>query len=133
MQNFTLRRTGSRPDGTFGALVDEDGNQLCVTCEPPWRGNGPDSCVPPGDYVCIRHDSPEHPWTFELTGVPGRTEILIHTGNTENDSRGCIVVGDGTGTINGLPAVLNSVRTLNKLRAIFNCPFRLTVVENLSD
>ena len=34
--------------------------------------------------------------TFEITGVPGHSGILFHTGNTNNDSSGCVLLGTDT-------------------------------------
>lgn len=93
MKTLTLRRISTGNFGTFGALLDGD-SQLCVTCEEPWKENAQNvSCIPAGRYKCIPHDSEKFPNVWEVTGVPGRTGILIHCGNTIKDTHGCILVG----------------------------------------
>ena len=125
--NCILTRQPSTPQGTFGTLTDADSNILCVTCEQPWNDNKVGaSCIPAGTYQCIPHDSPAHPNTWEIAGVPGRSAILIHNGNTDTQSEGCILVGDSFGTINGMSAVLNSIATLDKLRGIL--PDNFTII-----
>lgn len=105
--------------GTFGIWYDYCGCVLCFTAELPWLGNHPDtSCIPPGTFECSPHNSPDHPHTWELGNVPGRSDILLHNGNVPlKDSRGCILVGDSIGIVGGRLGVLNSVRTLDMLRA----------------
>lgn len=130
MDQFYLTRTSRKEHGVFGVLQDSSGNIVCVTGEPTWKDNGPDSCIPVGTYLVKQHNSPDHPWTFELQNVPNRQAILIHNGNApEKDSLGCILVGLTLGQVNGLDAVLDSVRALNKCRAIFAPPFSLTITE----
>ena len=124
---YTLTRTECGPNGTIGELCDEDGNRLCYTCERPDNGNQPDGCIPTGTYAVIPHNSSAHPNTWEITGVPNRSAILIHNGNTENDSAGCVLVGDSVGTLDGLPAVLNSVATLEQLRTELPSNFQLLI------
>ena len=56
--------------------------------------------IPAGQYTCIRgiHQLPGHPHsfeTFEVTGVTGHTKILLHVGNSNSDSSGCILLGLG--------------------------------------
>lgn len=77
-----------------------------LTLEHPYSVN-PDSQVgatvwgpklPPGQYRCVRgmHElaGMAHPFeTFEVTNVPGHTNILIHRGNFASDSSGCILIG----------------------------------------
>lgn len=128
MKHFFLNRQPSAPDGTFGYIADEGNTVYCDTCELPWLNNEPDkSCIPIGDYNVVRHNSAAHPNVWELQNVDGRTGILIHNGNTEKDSLGCIIVGNGYGTLYGLPAVLNSNITLKKLQAEWPDNFLLTV------
>jgi len=128
LPNYTLVREASSNKGTLGEILNPDGSHLCYTCERPWLNNISDrSCIPAGTYGCVPHNSDEHPDTWELQNVPGRSSILIHNGNTENDSLGCIIVGATQGTLNGFPAVLNSNVTLAMLRQTLPSSFILTI------
>lgn len=126
---YLLTRSASSNDGTLGEIFNPDGTHLCYSCELPWLDNAPDtSCIPTGTYSCMPHNSADHPNTWELQNVPGRTAVLIHNGNAaEVDSKGCILVGDSYGTIQGFPAVLNSVATLNMLRGKLPPTFQLII------
>lgn len=78
---------------TYGVMVYE-GLPLCVTLELPWRSNRRNvSCIPSGDYKCTYYSSDRFPNAFLLHGVPDRSSILIHPGNTLNDTKGCILPG----------------------------------------
>lgn len=102
--NLTLKRTDYRDDGIYGFLLDESQNQVSVTLEHAFdSGLGNGSYVPKiaaGTYTCVRHPATPHlPYEkFQLLNVPdfqGKavTEILIHIGNFNSDSDGCILVG----------------------------------------
>lgn len=97
------------PDGVFGELFvfgePADGGapphlQL-QTVEEDWRDNAPQiSCIPSGIYTLHRTIYRKHNYeTFEVMKVPGRTRILIHPANTEEDLEGCIGVGLRRGKI----------------------------------
>lgn len=91
---LTLKRIASRADGTFGVLL-ADGAPCAVTLERPWRDNRKgESCIPPGDYTCVRVHSPKFGPAWMVQDVPGRSEILFHAGNTFVDSHGCILVAE---------------------------------------
>lgn len=108
MKKLTLKRVSYIPDGTFGVLLDED-IPFALTCEREWLHNQPEiSCIPIGTYSCKRVVSPKFGDTFEITNVPGRSAILFHSGNTEDDSLGCILVGEQFGDLRGKTAVLSS-------------------------
>src|ERR1700759_4207737 len=97
---YFLTRQPSTSDGTFGKITEQNGEIICHTCELAWHDNEPQkSCIPAGTYNVVPHNSTAHPGTWELMDVPDRSGILIHNGNTENDSLGCILVGDSLGTI----------------------------------
>lgn len=97
---LVLTRTAREYRGVFGTLVSDDGSFKCVTLEhayPVFDGNFA-SKIAKGEYTCVRgmhrlegmRDSFE---TFEITGVPGHSDILFHVGNTNIDSSGCVLLG----------------------------------------
>lgn len=119
-----LTRTTFLADKTFGQLYltspapeetllkgmkrgqpTEQGLLLCDTLEPTRRNlaggarkiNGR-TAIPEGRYPLVVAYSPKfRRWLPTLVGVPGFKGIRIHPGNTENDTRGCILVGRATG------------------------------------
>ena len=131
----TVTRLENTEDGVLGELrlFDHLGHEVLHlhTLEDDWKDNQPSiSCIPAGKYICKRDV-----WhkkgvvVFQITDVPGRDRILIHYGNTEENVKGCIVVGLSTGTLNvkdedtpGTPqrtkrAVLQSRPAFDKLMA----------------
>ena len=119
MKKLTLKRIAKKADYTIGRLEDEAGIRICDTLEPTWRNyKGGElkvprkSAVPEGTYPVVVTKS----WKFGkylplLVGVPGFEGIRIHSGNTVNDTEGCILVGQNL--IKG--KVLLSRLTLEKL------------------
>jgi uncharacterized protein DUF5675 len=91
-----LNRTGFTVDGIFGTLSDDAGNRVAYTLEHSYN------CVPKlpdGTYTCVKghhmlHSGPIE--AFEITGVPGHTGVLLHYGNYNADSDGCVLLGDGS-------------------------------------
>ncbi|QCL83919.1 hypothetical protein CFBP5875_04705 [Agrobacterium pusense] len=71
------------------------------TLEDAWRNNAPNvSCIPPATYKVKPHGWEENtPFKYkrvwQLQNVPGRSAILIHSGNKHQDTQGCILVGLG--------------------------------------
>jgi hypothetical protein len=94
MKHAELLRIYKRQDGVFGALSINE-FPICLTVERPWLDNKVGlSCIPPGQYLCKRVESPKFGVTFEVSKVPGRSEILFHSGNISDDSHGCIILGE---------------------------------------
>lgn len=100
MTDLTLERFLADDAGTFGRLTLPDGTVL-YTCEDEWRDNQPRvSCIPEGIYTLRprRYQKGKYD-TYEVTNVPGRSAILIHKGNTEEHTMGCILLGMGLGVV----------------------------------
>lgn len=77
-----------------GGICVVDGRPICVTLELPWLENEKQkSCIPTGQYHASRWYSPRFKNCWLLHDVPGRSEILIHTGNFVTDTSGCVLVG----------------------------------------
>jgi len=92
-----IERLKTGEHGTFGILMLA-GRHL-FSLEPEWKGNlVGQSCVPAGVYPLHRTVYHRHGIeTYEIACVPNRTRILFHVGNTEDDTEGCILLGDKAG------------------------------------
>lgn len=123
-----LHRTLVTSKGVFGTL-SLDGIPLCVTCENPWKDNKPiESCIPAGTYHCSSHNGTKYKNVWVLNNVPNRSAILIHSGNTEKDVDGCILVGKYFADFNGTPGVAASKETLDLLRIKLSNDFYLKIL-----
>lgn len=71
-----------------------DGDEI-FTLELPWLDNQKDvSCIPAGTYTCqLLWSNRFQKIMPRLLFVPERDGILIHPGNTEANTEGCILVG----------------------------------------
>lgn len=89
--------------GTLGRLYlpYPSQNSFCYTLEEEGQQNQTNiSRIPSGLYVCRRTIYHRHGIeTFEVTDVPDRTRILFHVGNTEEDTDGCILLGEAVGPL----------------------------------
>lgn len=126
MKTLRLYRAGSTDQGTPGALVC-DGQHVCYMMELPERDNQPNiSRIPRGRYLVKylpRSGSGKYHDVYHITGVQGRTGILIHGGNYagdrelnyRTDSWGCFLPSSRIGKIGGQIAGLASRAALRKL------------------
>jgi hypothetical protein len=107
--NLQLIRDFSNAHCTLGTL--RSNGVMLQTLERPWIGTAPGgakgiSCVLPGTYQLVKHDSEAHPRSFALVnpdlhvwhyevpfGLQGRTTVLIHVANRPEELRGCIALG----------------------------------------
>lgn len=128
--NITLVRTSHLPDVTLGVMTDTDtGHFICCTLEEPWKENKRQiSCIPEGEYICKPHSGTKFQNVWQVTNVPNRAAILIHSGNTTDDIEGCILVGMEHGILSGKEAVVRSKEALLKIRKEnLNKTFNLTI------
>ncbi len=88
-----LQRDSSSNEGTTG-ILDADGIFVAYTLE-LYLGDGGVGCaIPTGRYPVIMAWSPHFQERLaHVQNVPGRSDILIHDGNTDQDTEGCILVG----------------------------------------
>ncbi len=133
---LTLKRTAKKPTYTIGKLYIDD-VYFCDTIEDTDRGlyQGQDlalikkikinskTAIPKGTYkITLNVVSPKYSKKKiyqdickgrvpRLLNVPGYEGVLIHIGNTADDSSGCILVGENK----QVGKVLNSTETFRKL------------------
>ena len=131
-----VKRIAKRDTYTIGKMYI-DGEYFCDTLEDKDRGLkqsmplyeikqkkiAGDTAIPAGSYeVTVRMLSPlysKKPWYVKFCGakmprimnVPGYDGILIHPGNTNKDTRGCLLVGENK----VVGKVINSKDTFQKL------------------
>jgi hypothetical protein len=79
-----LQRGPSTDQGTFGVLTF--GTEVVHTVELPWKDNARQaSCIPVGTYKCAIVKSPRFGRVYGVSGVPGRSHVLIHSANFGGD------------------------------------------------
>jgi len=122
MIKATLTRFASLGDRTVGQF--RAAGNLYYSIECPWLDNAVNvSCIPAGHYSVIRTNSPKFgPDMWEITGVPGRSHILIHIANYSRNVQGCI--GLGLGVFADLAGVSNSRTAIEEF-------YSLTAGQNL--
>lgn len=98
---ISLVRYKDTGKSTFGKLFI-DGQFQCVTLEDEYRENKvhSETRIPCGTYAIDTRYSPKFSPLYGhnmlwIKDVPGFDFILIHKGNTEADTAGCVLVGSG--------------------------------------
>ena len=102
------------------------------TLELPWKDNQNSiSCIPCGDYKVIKRTSKKYGNHFHILDVPNRSYILIHNGNYNYQTKGCVLVGDDLAYLNvdNDIDVTNSKKTLKRLYNILPNEFDLSIVK----
>lgn len=126
--NITLNRIAKKPKYTIGKLYI-DGEYFCDTIEDTDRGLTQtmtdaqvkskkvygQTAMPTGTYrVIISYSNKFKRQMPLLLNVPGFLGIRIHSGNTEKDTEGCLIVGKNK----VVGKVIESKDTYNKLFSI---------------
>lgn len=105
--NLTLQRLFFTSRSTCGELfVEGQAQRFCYTLELPVVDGLPGSAIPPGAYTIELSPSPKFmkssdSWVERyahqmphLVGIPNRSLIMLHWGNTPENTDGCILLGD---------------------------------------
>lgn len=138
--NVQLIRMESGKEGTFGIIIFA--GQYLHTGELPWRNNKPNySCIPAGKYKVRVRTSPKYRQVYEITGVDGRSYILLHQGNYCGDRKlglktnvqGCVLLGRKRGKLGGQKAVLSSKPARRRFETVMGFrDFELEVIDGLA-
>lgn len=126
-----LKRIGSGKDGMSGVLVHNiqtsvdrfEHRPFCVSVERDYE-DPKYKPIKPGDFLAKRYHSEKYPDTFEIVDLPGasilvgRSKILFHWGNTEEDSMGCVILGEQFEYLNKKFAVLQSKKAFQEFMEI---------------
>ncbi len=135
MKHVVIQRAWSDHRATLGMLtvVGEDHSPI-FTLENPLRETIVDSRIPDGQYECEPHSGTIHKDVYLIKNVPERTDILLHSGNTEADTRGCILLGMVASTGGGIPRIDGSKIAVEKFRLLIGSEnFILTIVPEQTD
>lgn len=140
MIDVRLIRFERGDQGTFGRLSAP--GYSCFVAELPWHNNARDiSCIPAGLYDCRLIASPRFGTVYHVADVPGRGNILIHSGNYAGDeargfrthSRGCLLPGLHLGRLGAQRAVLASRAALSEfMDAMDGASFTLEIQEHFN-
>lgn len=125
-----LTRAFSDRKVTMGILqIEGIEHKPIYTLENPDRITLHDCRIPAGTYKCEPYSGTKYKNVYILKNVPGRTAILIHWGNTEKDTLGCILVGMEAGHLGEYAAVKHSRVGFDYLRSLIgDNDFELEIV-----
>jgi len=115
-------------EGALGSLI-LDGEYFCSFLMPD-AGDPDRFQIPAGKYKCRRYHGTKWKDTFEIV-VEGHTALLFHSGNTEVDSQGCVLLGQYPGKLGENRAVLNSGATFKRFmeRMVNHDGFDLEIID----
>ena len=129
-----IKRIEFRDKQTEGVLsVKDEANNIlfqCYTIELEEDCNAKrDDCIPRNTYNVEKRYSTKYKNHFHVLDVPNRSYILIHAGNYNKHTLGCILVGKTLTDINGdgYRDTTSSKSTMNKLNEVLPNYFKLTI------
>lgn len=134
VQGFRTYDDGKQSLGIL-AVTDTSGVVFVArTLELPYKDNANSiSSFNPGKYICKYTMSPSFGFkTYEITGVPGRAGVRIHSANYVTQLRGCIALGASHKDINmdGLSDVDHSGDTVKAFEKLMNYEdFELEIIK----
>ena len=116
MKKVEILRVHQNDKCTTGFVIVND-KPFCFSLELPYRNNEHSiSCIPEGVYQCVLKNSPKFGERYEVMNVPNRGDILIHQGNTADDTHGCILLGKSIDCHNDIIySSLDAIKEFNRL------------------
>lgn len=134
MMKVLIRRFSHEEEQTLGyGIVFNENNGVkysFCTLELPWRNNERRiSCIPVGTYRVVKRWSEKYKDHFHVLDVPNRSFILLHSGNYNRHTLGCILVGKKHVDIDGdgVRDITSSSATMKHLNEILPDEFELTI------
>lgn len=126
--NVKLKRAQHLPTATLGTLTIEGvKTDPIYTLENPLRKTDKDNRIPVGVYNCKPYSGTKYKDVYIVENVPNRSAILLHWGNFEGDTLGCILLGNKQVTT-PKPAVLDSKMCFQRFRSLIGKQeFTLTI------
>ena len=93
MKCLNLKRISKNDYGVYGTFI-LNYQPICQSFELPWMDNKRRiSCIPSGLYKVSPHISPHFGPCYHINDVQDRNYVLIHPGNIDDDTKGCILPG----------------------------------------
>ena len=139
--NITVKRIAKRGSYTIGKM-HIDGEYFCDTLEDTDRGLSQSmdlneikskkvpgqTAIPTGTYKVIVNQSPKFKRNLpRLLAVPGFEGVLIHRGNTNKDTAGCILIGENKEVGKVINSTRYEMRLVNKLLYIQSNKENITI------
>lgn len=139
--NITVKRIAKRGSYTIGKMYI-DGEYFCDTLEDTDRGLSQSmdlneikskkvpgqTAIPTGTYKVIVNQSPKFKRNLpRLLAVPGFEGVLIHRGNTNKDTAGCILIGENKEVGKVINSTRYEMRLVNKLLYIQSNKENITI------
>jgi hypothetical protein len=126
LERHKLERVIISNQAILGIWKAPTGLELCRTLENPFRTVIKDSAIPNGVYTCVKDDTGKFKF-YKVLNVPNRKNIEIHQGNYEDDTEGCILVGEAWAIMNNQLAVTRSNSAIERLKSILPEKFELEI------
>ena len=126
---LTLKRTYKGPEYTIGKLYINK-EYFCDTLEDAIRENKiyAETAIPFGKYEVTISYSPRFKKNLPLLlNVPNFEGVRIHSGNTKDDTEGCILVGFNKAKGKVLDSRVTFTRLMNKLKPIFEMKEKIEI------
>jgi len=114
MDLVEIKRIASNEAGTYGVIIVNKKHLFC-SLELGFNSNKKNiSRIPAGTYDLRKRRTGKYANHYELLNVPSRSGIIIHSGNTKEDVRGCILIGERFYE----KGVLDSIKALKRFHSL---------------